>query len=302
MEIKKIASIVDNEFRRYFKDDEKIKSIFVVGSMAFDDYQERADNDYDIRAVSTKVTSKQIRDFEKFLAKLSRKLTTKDIGVNYSCLVGPVNHNISTKDKNFLIHAMIHQESQLDDFLPVTHKYSYAKRYRIVDGEDCIGRFKTVRYTIDDILNTHEGLNYCIDMLRKREYRYLTWEVDGENCEFTFSHDEMPKDTIYENCFYSTNKFLQNLRNYCNWNEIDMPENQIEAAMQLLGTEKDSKEVRKIVECLVTKDEEQMKMLTNTPIETTIPILQEFGKNVKAIENFYKKKGKKHGRVLQKTS
>ena len=98
MEIKKIASIVDNEFRRYFKDDVKIKSIFVVGSMAFDDYQERADNDYDIRAVSTKVTSKQIRDFEKFLAKLSRKLTTKDIGVNYSCLVGPVNHNISTKD------------------------------------------------------------------------------------------------------------------------------------------------------------------------------------------------------------
>lgn len=250
MDIKEIAKIVDSEFKNYFKDDEDIKSIFVAGSMAFDDYKERADNDYDIRAVSTKVTAKQLQDFEKFLAELSKRLTTDDIGVNYSCLVGPVNHNISTKDKNFLIHAMIHEESQLDDFLPITHKYSYAKRYRIVDGEDCIGRFRNVRYTIDDILNAHEGLNYCIDMLKKKEYRYLTWEVDGENCEFTFNSDEMPEDTICENCFYSTNKFLQNLRNYCNWNGIEMPKNQVEAAMKLLGTEYDCEEVRKVMECL----------------------------------------------------
>ena len=204
MNIKEIARTVDSEFVKYFRDDNSIKSIFVAGSMAFDDYKERKDNDYDIRAISTKVTAKQLTDFEKFLSQLAQNLTTDDIGVNYSCLVGPVNHNVSDKDKNFLIHAMIHEESQLDDFLPPTHKYSYSKRYRIVDGEDCIGRFRNVRYTIDDILNTHEGLNYCIDMLRKREYRYLTWNVNGENCEFTFNVDKMPEDTVMENCFYST--------------------------------------------------------------------------------------------------
>lgn len=140
MDIQEIANKVDIEFKKYFENDKDIKSIFVVGSMAFHDYQERADNDYDIRAVSKKVTAKQLQNFEKFLVKLSKKLTTKDIGVQYSCLVGPVNHNISKKDKNFLIHAMIHEETQLDDFLPMTHKYSYAQRCRIVDGEDCISR------------------------------------------------------------------------------------------------------------------------------------------------------------------
>ena len=302
MEIKKIAKIVDEEFKKYFKNDKTIKSIFVVGSMTFDDYQERADNDYDIRAVSTKVTARQIQDFEKFLSKLSKKLTTKDIGVNYSCLVGPVNHNVSTKDKNFLIHAMIHQESQLDDFLPVTHKYSYSKRHRIVEGEDCIDRFKDIRYTIDDILNAHEGLNYCIDMLEKREYRYLTWEIDGTKCEFVFKQDKMPEDTIYENCFYSTNKFLKNLRNYCNWNEIEMPENYVEAAMDLLGEKYQNEKTREIIQCLVAKDEEKMKILTKNPIETTIPILQELGNNVKTIEKFYKKKVKENERILQKTN
>lgn len=295
MNIKEIAKTVDKEFKKYFSEDKSIKSIFVAGSMAFDDYKERADNDYDIRAVSTKVTAKQLQGFEKFLADLSQKLTTDDIGVNYSCLVGPVNHNISTKDKNFLIHAMIHEESQLDNFLPITHKYSYAKRYRIVDGEDCIGRFRNVRYTIDDILNAHEGLNYCIEMLKKREYRYLTWKIDGENCEFTFNTDKMPEDTVCENCFYSTNKFLQNLRNYCNWNEIAMPKNEVEAAMTLLGKAYDCEEVKKVIECLVTKNEDKIRKLTSDPVRLTTPILEKFAENVKEIDKFYGKKDREYG-------
>lgn len=66
MNIKEIARTVDSEFVKYFRDDNSIKSIFVAGSMAFDDYKERKDNDYDIRAVSTKVTAKQLTDFENF--------------------------------------------------------------------------------------------------------------------------------------------------------------------------------------------------------------------------------------------
>ncbi len=295
MNIKEISKIVDNEFKNYFAQDKNIKSIFVAGSMAFDDYKERADNDYDIRAVSTKVSAKQLQDFEQFLAELSEKLTTEDIGVNYSCLVGPVNHNISTKTKNFLIHAMIHEEKQLDEFLPITHKYSYAQRYRIVSGEDCIGRFRMVRYSIDDILNAHEGLNYCIDMLKKREYRYLTWEIEGENCEFSFHTDDMPKETVYENCFYSTNKFLQNLQNYCNWNGINMPRDRVEAAMQLLGKDYDCKEVRDIVECLVTKNEDKMKTLTTNPIKLTTPILEKFAVKVRDIDKIYGKKDRSYG-------
>lgn len=49
MNINEISKKVDDEFKNYFKDDDSIKSIFVTGSMALDDYVERPDNDYAIR-------------------------------------------------------------------------------------------------------------------------------------------------------------------------------------------------------------------------------------------------------------
>ena len=124
-------------------------------------------------------------------------------------------------------------------------------------------------------------------MLKRREYRYLTWKTNGDKCEFTFNVEKMPEDTVCENCFYSTNKFLQNLRNYCEWNGIEMPKNQLEAAMQLLGKEYNCREIRQVVECLVNKNEEKMRAMTNDPIRLTTPILQKFGENVQEINRFY---------------
>lgn len=97
--------------------------IFVVGSMAKYDYKDRQDNDYDIRVISTDVNSQKIINFENFLKEICQRLTTDEIEVGYSCLVGPVNHKVSKNKKNILIHAMKHRKDQMDDFLPVTHKY-----------------------------------------------------------------------------------------------------------------------------------------------------------------------------------
>ena len=91
---------------------------------------------------------------------------------------------------------MIHQKDQMDDFLPVTHKYQYGTRYRIVDGEDSLKRFRQVRYNLDELLNAHEGLLYCIDMLQKKEYRYLSWDIEDNKCEFNFHAVPMSDDTI----------------------------------------------------------------------------------------------------------
>ena len=181
-ELKAVLERIGGEFKEYFKDDSDIKTIFVAGSMAHDDYQDRIDNDYDIRAISDKVTREQLIKFEEFLENLSKKLTTEELAVGYSCLVGPVNHKVSTDKKNILIHAMIHRRDQMDDFLPVTHKYQYGTRYRIVEGEDSLNRFKEMRYGLDEIVYSHEGLKYCIDMLEKKEYRYLTWEINETDC------------------------------------------------------------------------------------------------------------------------
>ena len=47
-ELKNVISKIDVAFKEYFKEDPEIKTIFVAGSMAHDDYQDRIDNDYDM--------------------------------------------------------------------------------------------------------------------------------------------------------------------------------------------------------------------------------------------------------------
>ncbi len=291
--ILEIAKRVDERFKEYFKNDERIKSIFVVGSMAdLDKYEEKKDNDYDIRAVASEVNKELIDGFNNFLQTLSEEETNEEVEVGYSTAVGPVNHELSEDKKNFLIHGMIHEKSQLDDFLPKTHKHTYSKNHRIIQGENYLQKYDIVRFNLDDLLNGHEGLNYCIDMLENREHRYLDWDTSEGGCEFKFHKDEMPQEMANENCFYSTNKFLSNLQQYGKWNDLEVPENKMESAMKLLGDKFDVKEVRSIIECIVNKDAERFKKLANDPVKLTTYILREFNYriNEKGLENIYREK------------
>ena len=299
-ELKSIIKKIDNSFIEYFKSDPRIKTIFVAGSMALNDYVDREDNDYDIRAISDQVTRDQIIKFEEFLDYLSKKLSTKDIEVGYSCLVGPVNHKVATNKKNVLIHAMIHQKDQMDDFLPVTHKYQYGTRYRIVDGEDSLKRFRQVRYNLDELLHAHEGLLYCIDMLKKKEYRYLSWDIEDNKCEFNFHAVPMSDDTIFENCFYATNKFINNLINYCNWNEYLIPEDKMCFAIRLLGQEKKKKKTLFLLHSLFTKNEKILKYLFEDPLQETILLLEKFALKVQNLDVIFPKKEVEKSKILVK--
>ena len=299
-ELKSIIKKIDNSFIEYFKSDPRIKTIFVAGSMALNDYVDREDNDYDIRAISDQVTRDQIIKFEEFLDYLSKKLSTKDIEVGYSCLVGPVNHKVATNKKNVLIHAMIHQKDQMDDFLPVTHKYQYGTRYRIVDGEDSLKRFRQVRYNLDELLHAHEGLLYCIDMLKKKEYRYLSWDTKDNKCEFNFHAVPMSDDTIFENCFYSTNKFINNLINYCNWNEYLIPEDKMCFAIRLLGQENSNEKTLFLLHSLFTKNEKILKYLFEDPLQETILLLEKFALKVQNLDVIFPKKEEEKSKILVK--
>ena len=299
-ELKSIIKKIDSSFIEYFKSDPRIKTIFVAGSMALNDYVDREDNDYDIRAISDQVTRDQIIKFEEFLDYLSKKLSTKDIEVGYSCLVGPVNHKVATNKKNVLIHAMIHQKDQMDDFLPVTHKYQYGTRYRIVDGEDSLKRFRQVRYNLDELLNVHEGLLYCIDMLQKKEYRYLSWDIEDNKCEFNFHAVPMSDDTIFENCFYSTNKFINNLINYCNWNNYLIPEDKMCFAIRLLGQENSNEKTLFLLHSLFTKNEKILKYLFEDPLQETILLLEKFALKVQNLDVIFPKKEEEKSKILVK--
>lgn len=289
-ELKEVVRKIDLEFKQYFKDDPSIRTIFVAGSMAHDDYEDRQDNDYDIRAISDNVSKEQLIKFESFLKILSKKLSTKDLAVDYSCLVGPVNHKVSANSKNVLIHAMIHERSQMDDFLPVTHKYQYGTRYRIIEGEDSLARFKDVRYNLDELLNAHEGLRYCIDMLEKKEYRYLSWDIYNNNCSFNFHIAKMDEDTSLEICCYSVNKFINNLKNYLKWNDYNIIEDKMYLAINLLGKQYVDSNTLHLLHGLFTKNEKILFVMFKNPIEETIKLLKTFEENVKNLDNIFPKK------------
>lgn len=289
-ELKEVIQKIDMEFKEYFKNDPDVKTIFVAGSMAHDDYQDRVDNDYDIRAISDEVSKEQLLKFEEFLTHLSKKLTTEELAVGYSCLVGPVNHKVAVDKKNVLIHAMIHRTDQMDEFLPVTHKYQYGTRYRIVDGLDSLKRFQDVRYNLDELLNAHEGLRYCIDMLEKKEYRYLSWDILENDCVFNFHAVPMPEDTILENCFYSVNKFINNLMNYCRWNNYDIPEDKMVFTIRLLGQINCNYDTLYLLHGLFTKSEDILNKLFDNPLEETIKLLKVFEGRVDYLEEIFPKK------------
>ena len=289
-ELKEVVRKIDLEFKEYFKDDLSIKTIFVAGSMAKDDYEDRQDNDYDIRVISDNVTKEQLIKFEKFLTELSKKLTTNNLAVGYSTLVGPVNHKINSKAKNILIHALIHQANQMDDFLPATHKYQYGTRYRIVSGEDSLKRFQQTRFTLDDLLNIHEGLRYCLDMLRKQEYRYLSWDLDKEEPEFNFHQEKMPKETILENCFYAHNKFINNLINYCNWNNYEIPNDKMCFAIRLLGQDYCGQNTLFLLHSLFLKNEPILTKLFDNPLKETIQLLERYETRVQELDFIFPKK------------
>ena len=289
-ELKAVLERIDGEFKEYFKDDSDIKTIFVAGSMAHDDYLDRIDNDYDIRAISDKVSREKLIKFEEFLENLSKKLTTEELAVGYSCLVGPVNHKVATDKKNILIHAMIHRRDQMDDFLPVTHKYQYGTRYRIVDGEDSLKRFQDIRYDLDELVNAHEGLRYCIDMLEKREYRYLTWDINETDCEFNFHQVPMEEDTILENCFYSVNKFINNLMTYCKWNNYDIPEDKMCFVIRLLNERYLDNNIIYLLHALFTKNEKMIKIVSKNPLKDTIALLKKFEEKIQNLDNLFTKK------------
>ena len=61
-ELKAITKKIDVAFTLYFMSKKEVETIFVVGSMARDDYQDRFANDYDIRVIS-KMISKNLITF-----------------------------------------------------------------------------------------------------------------------------------------------------------------------------------------------------------------------------------------------
>ena len=299
-ELKEITKKIDKEFINYFYFDMNMETIFVVGSMANDKYQDRQDNDYDIRVICKEVNSIKINNFEKFLEEICKKLTTDTIEVGCSCLIGPVNHKVSNNKKNILIHSTIYTEDQIENNLPKTHKYQYASNYRIVYGKDILKKYKNVRYNMDELINSYECLNYCIDMLKNREYRYFVWDTKNDKCEFNYYKAPMSEDMIIKSCCYSVNMFIDNLMTYCKWEKYDIPENKMIFTIRLLEKSYVNENTLFLLQGLFTENESILKAIFNNPLKETIKLLEELKENIKKLNNIFRKKEDKKNKILSK--
>ncbi len=209
--------VINDSFIELYQNDPHIISVFVVGSMAVYPYNERKYNDYDIRCVVDEFLPSSFEKVESTVEQCIKKIEKFDnIGIASSDLVGPVNHHVTNKEHNILIHYMVHSMDDLVNFLPNTHKYMYGNHYLQICGRDVIKELKlaNTRYSLEDIVFGYEGIDYCVDMIKNHKHRYCRYEVVNEKCEFKSYETTADIYVKCENCFYAVLKNIGNLKNY----------------------------------------------------------------------------------------
>ncbi len=203
-------------FIRKFSMHPEVVSIFVVGSMYdLKNYVFRKNNDYDIRLLVTEVTPSLLQYAEEMQKDFIRLVKKEDIYIGYSNLVGPVNHNLSNAKTNLLIHLIIHRIQDLTDFLPLTHQYCYRKNHHTLWGKDYLTDLAS-QFAPEYLIDCHEGIKYCVDMLQRKVYKYLYWKTVSETeAVFEYREDPLPYDLQHESVFYSLKNVINNLYNSC---------------------------------------------------------------------------------------
>lgn len=209
--LKRKTEMLDAAFRELFASEKEIVSVFVVGSMYdMEMYADRRNNDYDIRILVNNVTGELLDKIRKFQKNLCEQLRDDEVFVDCSNMVGPVNHRISDKSYNLLLHLIIHTIDDLKSFLPLTHQRKYRKYHRILCGENYLTDLE-LSYEPEYLITCHEGINYCVDMLKRNQYKYLDWRATDGKVQFLYFEEDAPVDLKYEIVFYSVKNIILNL-------------------------------------------------------------------------------------------
>lgn len=280
---------IDARFKERYKNDSNVISVFVVGAMSDHRYEVARNNDYYINVLVKKVTPDLADEFENMVKCLSVELTTDELRVGSCTLFAGPNHRLQDSRCKLMIHALIYSEHELYNVFPVTKRYSYSRLYRIVTGEDCLAQFKYIRYTLDDLRSSHDGLRYYINMLEKREHHYLSWENDGDVCSLASHVAEIPSDIAgtKECCFYAVNKFLEDLRNYCYFSGYDVPEDRFRFAERFAGAL--DMNTSMFMWGMVRERENTVAMFSEDERKKTIQLLRYFEGRMKFIDEVFTK-------------
>lgn len=195
----------------------EVLSIFVVGSMASDDYQEKDFNDYDIRFIVDEVNPSILQSIDVVLERIKDRIISQNIGCEISKVIGPAKME-KQQDRNVLLHALVMTNQELND-LPNIHKYSYSNQYKILYGEDFISPYHGIQITKDDVISSVEGIDYCIDLLENQKIRFSEWVFDDGVHLVDIERDASDSE-LMELFYYSYHKAKQNIQNMIDTNHI----------------------------------------------------------------------------------
>lgn len=215
-----MKEIIDNILQKYINllNSDEVISIFVVGSMAEADYQEKTLNDYDIRFVVKKMNYDIYNKIMLMLNLIKDDIRKHNISCVLSDVIGPVKME-TTSDRNVLLHAIIMTQTELDQ-LPNIHKYSYSQQYQILFGQDLISEYKKIILTPNDVISSIEGIEFCIYLIKNKVVSYDRWVVK-EN-EFILEREWKPASSLdmLELFIYSFKKTYNNILNMIITNHI----------------------------------------------------------------------------------
>lgn len=207
---------IRDKFLKRLSSATEIRSVFVVGSMCDPDYNFQPYNDYDLRILVDDITSEILSVAEEAMSCCVSSLQMKYPNGLFSSsnLVGPVRCISKGNITSLLIHYLLLTPQSLDN-LPVMHKVSYRKNYRLLWGEDPLKKYDQLKLSLSGILKDTEGIEYCIQHLRERNITYLLWEImDDNNCLLNEKKEPFTQESGFEFSKYSIHKCTNNLREY----------------------------------------------------------------------------------------
>ena len=212
-----VDNIVKDSIQELIQD-ERIISIFLVGSMVNDNYIEKKYNDYDIRFIVKDINVDVYEKITKVLDEIKDKIEKKGIACQVSDVIGPVKMN-SNSDRNVLIHGITMTEKDLDD-LPNIHKYSYSSSYAMISGNDLIKKYKNIVIKPSDIISSIEGIEFCINLIKKRENSCNKWVKKNNEMVLEREFFDINDEAMIELFNYSYKKAVSNINNMIKTNRI----------------------------------------------------------------------------------
>ena len=212
-EVCNIIACIDSELKAFYHEHDEILSVFVVGSMFnLKDYKLRTNNDYDIRFVVKDITKDIFNAIKSFEERLCEVYTRDDICIKYNNIVGLVNHNLSKKSCNILLHIIVHSIDDLYTTLPLTHQLRYKKYHRFISGKDYLKNLQN-NFDINYLIDAYEGILWCQDMLSRNVYKFLELEAKDNESVLSYVYKESSdiSEMQHEMIFYSIKNVLLNI-------------------------------------------------------------------------------------------